>query len=95
MLLRTDNGSGRGAMRMAALLICAAALFSMGLFAQGQQPIEETGFQKIFNGSSLKGWDCDPDFWRVEQGSMVAETRPGPSRIFSASGGMASQPIST
>jgi hypothetical protein len=43
----------------------------------GQQPIEETGFQQIFDGSSLKGWDCDPDFWRVEQGSMVAETRPG------------------
>jgi Domain of Unknown Function (DUF1080) len=43
----------------------------------GQQPIEETGFQQIFDGASLKGWDCDPDFWRVEQGSMVAETRPG------------------
>jgi len=43
----------------------------------GQAPIEEVGFQRIFDGSSLKGWDCDPDFWRVEEGNMVAETRPG------------------
>jgi hypothetical protein len=39
--------------------------------------LEESGFRSIFDGQSLKGWDCDPDFWRVEQGSMVAETRPG------------------
>ncbi len=43
----------------------------------GQQPIEETGFQSMFDGASLKGWDCDPDFWRVEEGAMVAETKPG------------------
>lgn len=42
----------------------------------GQQPIEEVGFTKIFDGS-LKGWDCDPDFWRVDDGIMVAETKPG------------------
>ncbi len=65
----------------------AAAVLSVGLFAQsakraasvtaGQQPMEEAGFQAIFDGSSLKGWDCDPDFWRVEGGMMVGETRPG------------------
>jgi hypothetical protein len=43
----------------------------------GQAPIEEVGFQKIFDETSLKGWDCDPDFWRVEDGAMVAETKPG------------------
>jgi len=43
----------------------------------GQQPIQEVGFQSIFDGTSLKGWDCDPDFWRVEDGAIVAETRPG------------------
>ncbi len=37
-------------------------------------PLEETGFQKIFDGDSLKGWDCDPDFWRVENGIMVGAT---------------------
>ena len=42
----------------------------------GQQPIEETGFRRIFDGSSLKGWDCDPDFWRVEVGVMTGQTSP-------------------
>ncbi len=37
-------------------------------------PLEESGFQKIFDGASLKGWDCDPDFWRVENGVMVGAT---------------------
>jgi hypothetical protein len=38
-------------------------------------PVEETGFQKIFDGKSLNGWDCDPDFWRVENGSIVGQTK--------------------
>jgi hypothetical protein len=38
-------------------------------------PLEESGFRKIFDGRSLKGWDCDPDFWRVEDGAMVGETK--------------------
>jgi len=28
----------------------------------------------IFNGSSLDGWDFDPDFWRATGGSIVGET---------------------
>jgi hypothetical protein len=42
----------------------------------GVKPLEETGFQTIFNGNSLEGWDCDPAFWRVEGGVMVGETKP-------------------
>ncbi|MEO8126340.1 MAG: DUF1080 domain-containing protein [Bryobacteraceae bacterium] len=38
-------------------------------------PLEETGFQKIFDGSSLKGWDCDPEFWHAESGVMVGATQ--------------------
>lgn len=38
-------------------------------------PLREEGFQQIFDGKSLVGWDCDPDFWRVEDGAMVGETR--------------------
>jgi hypothetical protein len=38
-------------------------------------PVEETGFRAIFDGASLKGWDCDPDFWRVENGTLIGETR--------------------
>lgn len=34
---------------------------------------KETGFKKIFNGKSLKGWDGDTNYWRVEDGSIVGE----------------------
>jgi hypothetical protein len=37
-------------------------------------PIKETGFQPIFDGKTLEGWDCDPNFWRVEDGAIVGET---------------------
>ncbi len=40
-------------------------------------PIEESGFQQIFDGKSLAGWDADPDFWRVENASIVGETKAG------------------
>ena len=37
-------------------------------------PLEESGFQPIFDGKSLAGWDGDPIFWRVENGSLVGQT---------------------
>ncbi len=42
----------------------------------GVKPLEETGFRTIFNGQSLEGWDCDPEFWRAEAGVMIGETKP-------------------
>jgi hypothetical protein len=48
-------------------------------------PLEETGFRQIFDGKSLKGWDCDPAFWRVEDGAIVGETKTDhqpPQNIF-------------
>jgi Domain of Unknown Function (DUF1080) len=37
-------------------------------------PIEETGYQPIFDGKSLAGWDGDPKFWRIENGAVVGQT---------------------
>jgi hypothetical protein len=52
----------------------------------GQVPkLEETGFKKIFDGTSLKGWDCDTNFWRVEGEAIVGETtadKQPPQNIF-------------
>jgi hypothetical protein len=39
-------------------------------------PLAETGFEQMFDGKSLKDWDADPDFWRVENGAIVGETKP-------------------
>ena len=52
------------------------AFVATGLLAQ-VPPLPETGFRPIFNGSSLDGWDCDPDFWRATGGSIVGETTAG------------------
>ena len=37
---------------------------------------DEAGFQPIFDGKTLAGWDGDPTYWRVENGSLVGEIRP-------------------
>jgi hypothetical protein len=38
-------------------------------------PFEDhTGFVSIFDGSTLKNWDGDPKFWRVEGGAIVGQT---------------------
>jgi len=35
-----------------------------------------TGFVRIFDGKTLKGWDGDPTYWRVESGNLVGEITP-------------------
>ena len=37
---------------------------------------DETGFQPIFDGKTLDGWDGNPAYWRVENGSLVGEITP-------------------
>ena len=38
-------------------------------------PLEESGFQSMFDGKTLAGWDCDTDFWRAEAGAIVGESK--------------------
>lgn len=39
------------------------------------QPFESRdGFESIFDGTTLKGWDGDPKFWRAEGGAIVGRT---------------------
>jgi hypothetical protein len=37
---------------------------------------DEAGFQPIFDGQTLAGWEGDPTYWRVEGGSLVGEITP-------------------
>ncbi len=37
-------------------------------------PEQESGYQSIFDGQSLKGWDGDPEFWRIENGEIIGQT---------------------
>ena len=44
-----------------------------------RRPLSEfnpEGFMEIFNGETLAGWDGDPEYWRVENGSLVGEVTP-------------------
>jgi Domain of Unknown Function (DUF1080) len=34
---------------------------------------DEPGFQAIFDGKTLTGWEGDPTYWRAEAGSLVGE----------------------
>jgi hypothetical protein len=34
------------------------------------------GYQSVFDGKSLDGWEYDPVYWRVENGCMVGEVTP-------------------
>jgi hypothetical protein len=35
--------------------------------------LDSDGWQYIFNGETLEGWEGDPTYWRVEDGSIVGE----------------------
>jgi len=35
---------------------------------------DEQGFQKIFNGKDLAGWDGNPKFWSVKEGAIVGQS---------------------
>jgi hypothetical protein len=37
---------------------------------------DHTGYVSLFDGVSLKGWDGNPKFWRVENGAIVGESTP-------------------
>jgi hypothetical protein len=37
---------------------------------------DEAGFESIFDGRTLKGWDGDPVYWRVEHNAIVGEITP-------------------
>lgn len=40
------------------------------------QPQDEYGFNQIFDGKTLTGWDGDPTYWRVEDGAIVGQNNP-------------------
>ena len=46
---------------------------------RGAEPLasdDQRGFEPIFDGKTLNGWDGDPAFWRVDNGAIVGESSP-------------------
>ena len=66
-------------------LVIVALLAGCAGVASAQRPArpaelawdDHAGFEAIFDGTTLKGWDGDPVFWRVENGAIVGESTTG------------------
>ncbi|MGD1893371.1 MAG: DUF1080 domain-containing protein [Cyclobacteriaceae bacterium] len=43
---------------------------------EAEPPAEGEEFVSIFDGDSLNGWEGAPDYWRVENGTIVGEITP-------------------
>jgi type 1 glutamine amidotransferase len=59
------------------LRVAGGVCLALTLAACRLQPAaraDESGFTPIFNGTSLDGWEGKPEFWRVENGTIVGET---------------------
>src|SRR5579864_6273461 len=69
------------------VLTALAAVFPIAA-QHGGPPVpalKESGFQPIFDGKTFNSWDCDPSFWRVENGEIIGETTAShqpPQNIF-------------
>ena len=63
-------------------IIIAMAIVSAAALASGQQVYptpagkDEAGFEAIFDGKTLAGWEGDPKYWRVENDCLVGEVTP-------------------
>lgn len=66
----------------AVLPLCALAVFAPASDVAAQPTFPEpagadtAGFTPIFDGKSLAGWEADPKYWRVENGTLVGEVTP-------------------
>lgn len=59
---------------MRASLLIAAVLVGGVTIRSPAAQVDEDGFESIFDGKSLDGWDGNPDFWRVEDGAITGQT---------------------
>src|SRR3954469_25543677 len=50
------------------------ALLATGLLLAPALAADEAGYETIFDGKTLEKWDGNPDFWRVEEGTITGQT---------------------
>ena len=51
-----------------------ACLLAVALLLPAGSVWSQDGFDSIFDGKTLEGWDGNPDFWRVEDGTITGQT---------------------
>lgn len=60
-------------MRLTMSLLVVACV-ACAAFGQGESPKPPEGFESIFNGRDLSGWDGDEKFWSVKDGAITGQT---------------------
>jgi len=82
---RLQASSARVAPEYVAYLVASGGGAPAGLGPGGgmgftlPEPIDfndHEGYRALFDGVSLQGWDGNPKFWRVEDGSIIGESTP-------------------
>jgi hypothetical protein len=59
------------------LLLAALAALPLACSSPiGPHGLGEPGFQSIFDGTTLNGWEGDQKYWRVEDGVLIGEITP-------------------
>lgn len=56
--------------------IILVLLITAGCGTSGTADHTEDGYVQIFDGKTLKDWEGDTNYWRVENGSLVGEITP-------------------
>lgn len=57
-------------------LLAIALAYAMFGTAGVIRAADEEGFEPIFNGRDLSGWEGDEEYWSVEDGAITARTTP-------------------
>ena len=59
---------------LSAIIFCGS--FAFAADKDISKKVDETGFESIFNGKDLTGWDGDPRLWSVVDGVIRGKTTP-------------------
>lgn len=59
---------------LGAVLGAAWAILLSGPALAQEKKADDKGWETIFDGESLEGWDGNPDFWSVQDGAITGQT---------------------
>ena len=60
-------------MKVAPLIIFLTGIYlAEGKPTTNPNDLEASGFKRLFDGKTLKGWEGNPDYFRIEDGAIVA-----------------------
>jgi Domain of Unknown Function (DUF1080) len=63
-------------LKLIPVTLLVLGLMSSSCRLSAQDGGSKDGFVSIFDGKTLKGWEGDPTYWRVENGHLVGEVTP-------------------